>query len=99
MIELLASRLGTRSSVALEHLSQAIMALANDTSIAQTLHRISANLSTPQKLEVFNMLLQLAMADGSLDPRETQAIHFSGQILGLSQNTIHSRLRDLSSAG
>ena len=94
MIDLLSSRLGTRNSVALERLSSAIMRLASDANIAQTLRKISNDLSAQEKHEVFTMMLEVAEADDDLDPSEIDAIHFAGQIMGLSQDTIHSRLRE-----
>ena len=97
MIELLASRFDTRSSEALERITSAIMALANDVDIAKTLRNISRGLSTVEKQEIFTMMLEVAVVDDILDPGEVEAIKFAGQILGLSQNTIHSELRSISS--
>ena len=59
MIELLSSRLETHNAVALGRLSGAIMFLASDTKVAQTLREISDGLSPAEKDEVFNMVLKL----------------------------------------
>ena len=92
MIELLSSRLETHNAVALGRLSGAIMFLASDTKVAQTLREISDGLSPAEKDEVFNMVLELAEVDDDLDLREAEAIHFAGQILGISKATVHSKL-------
>lgn len=94
MIDLLSSRLGTRNAVALERLSSAVMRLAGDTNIAQTLRKIGEGLSAQEKHDVFNMILEVAEVDDDLDSAEIEAIHFSGQILGMSQDAIHSKLRE-----
>ena len=96
MIELLSSKFDTRSSEALERITSAIMALANDVDIAKTLRNISRGLSTVEKQEIFTMMLEVAVVDDILDPGEVETIKFAGQILGLSQNTIHSELRSIS---
>jgi uncharacterized tellurite resistance protein B-like protein len=97
MIELLTSKFDTRSSDALERLSSAIMELANDVDIAQRLRKIGQGLSTDEKHEVFTMMLEVAGVDENLDPGEIEAIQFAGQILGMSQDAIHSKLRSFSS--
>ena len=97
MIELLSSKFSTRSSEALERLSSAIMELANDVDIAQRLRKIGQGLSTDEKHEVFTMMLEVAGVDENLDPGEIEAIQFAGQILGMSQDSIHSKLRSFSS--
>ncbi len=93
MIELLSSRLDTHNSVALGRLSGAIMFLASDTKVAQTLREISDCLSPAEKGEVFNMVIELAEVDDDLDLREAEAIHFAGQILGIPRDTIHAKLK------
>jgi uncharacterized tellurite resistance protein B-like protein len=93
MIGLLSSKFDTRSSEALERLSSAIMALVNDADVVQKLQKISQGLSADEKEEVFAMLLELALADESLDSGEIKAIQQAGQILGLSLDAVHSALR------
>lgn len=78
--------------MSLGRLSGAIMFLASDTKVAQTLREISDGLSRAEKDEVFNMVMELAEVDDDLDLREAEAIHCAGQILGISKDTIHPKL-------
>jgi len=89
MIDLVSSRLNIRSSEALGSLSSAVMTLAEDNDIAQTLRRISAKLSGEEKLDVFNMMLEVASVDGNQDPGEIQAINVAARILDMSSATVH----------
>jgi hypothetical protein len=43
-------------------------------------------------------LLEVAAVDQQLEAGEMEAINMAGQILGLSQDEIHSRLRSLASS-
>ena len=97
MIGLLSSKFDTRSSEALERLSTAIMVLVNDTDVVQKMQKISQGLSADEKSEVFAMLLELALADEELNSGEVKAIQQAGQILGISQDAVHSALRSSSS--
>lgn len=93
MLELLSSKMNIRSAQALEYLSRAIMALSNDVDIVRTLRRISEGLSAAERDEVFTMLLDVMTVDHDRDPGEVNAITMAGEILGFSQDAIHSRLR------
>jgi uncharacterized tellurite resistance protein B-like protein len=93
MLELLSSKMKIRSAQALEYLSRAIMALSNDVDIVRTLRRISEGLSAAERDEVFTMLLDVMTVDHDRDPGEVNAITMAGEILGFSQDAIHSRLR------
>lgn len=99
MIELLSSKMDIRSAEALDHLSSAILALSNDEDIGKTLQEISHGLSAAEKGEVFAMMLEVMAVDADLDPGEINAITLAGQILGLSQDTIHSELRSYIGGG
>lgn len=99
MIDLLCARFDTRGPEALERLSSAIMALANDADITQKLQSISRGLSTDEKLEVLAMMLEVMVIDDVLDPGEIEAINLAGQILGLSQDDIHTAIRSISTDG
>jgi uncharacterized tellurite resistance protein B-like protein len=93
MLELLSSKMNIRSADALEYLSRAIMALSNDVDIVRTLRHISEGLSAAERDEVFAMLLDVMTVDEDRDPGEVNAITMAGEILGFSQDAIHSRLR------
>ena len=96
MIDMLSSKFNTRNSEALARLSSAILALVNDADVVQKLQKISRGLSAAEKDEVFAMLLEVALADEDLDSGEIKAIQLAGQILGLSQDAVHSALRSSS---
>ena len=95
MIALLSSRYDDQSPAVLEGLSRAINLLANDAALALTLRKVSAGLSAGEKLEVFDLTLEVAAADGHLDGGEVKALDLVGQILGLTQDEIYGRLRDI----
>ena len=95
MIALLSSRYDDQSPAVLEGLSRAINLLANDSDLALTLRKVSAGLSAGEKLEVFDLTLEVAAADGHLDGGEVKALDLVGQILGLTQDEIYGRLRDI----
>ena len=95
MLDILASKLGTGNAEALQHLSTAVMTLADDKDIALKLRQIGKELSPAETENVFEMMLEIAMADEELDSGEAEAVKFAGQILGLSQDRIHSALRAL----
>ena len=95
MLDILASKLGTGNAEALQHLSTAVMTLADDKDIALKLRQIGKELSPAETENVFEMMLEIAMADEELDSGEAEAVKFAGQILGLSQDRIYSSLRAL----
>ena len=97
MLEIVSSQLGAGSAEALQHLSSAVMTLADDKDIALKLRKIGQGLSAQETERVFDLMLEIAAVDDDLDSGESNAIKFAGQILGLSQNRIYSALRALAS--
>jgi uncharacterized tellurite resistance protein B-like protein len=95
MLDILTSRLGRGNAQAMESLSTAIMTLANDRDIALKLRKIGRDLSPEETERVFELMLEVATIDDDLDSGEVEAVKFAGQILGLSQDRIHSALRAL----
>jgi uncharacterized tellurite resistance protein B-like protein len=93
MIDLLSSKMVIRSAEALGYLSSAIMSLSNDKDIVRTLQKISRGLSPAEKDDVFSMMLDVMAVDEKPAPGEIAAITVAGQILGFSEDIIHSRLR------
>ena len=98
MLDMLTSCLGEGNAEAMQQLSYAAMTLANDKDIAFKLREIARGLSEDETERVFNLVLDVAMVDDVLDSGEIQAIKFAGQILGLSQDRIHSALRALAAS-
>jgi uncharacterized tellurite resistance protein B-like protein len=95
MIDLLSSKMAIRSAESLGYLSSAIMSLSNDKDIVKTLQQISQGLSAVEKDEVFTMMLDVMAVDEKPEPGEIAAITVAGQILGFSEDVIHSRLRSM----
>jgi uncharacterized tellurite resistance protein B-like protein len=95
MLDMLTSYLEKGNAEAMQQLSTAAMTLANDKDIAVKLRDIARGLSVDETERVFDLVLDVAVVDDILDAGEIQAIKFAGQILGLSQDRIHSALRAL----
>ena len=93
MLQLLSSQLDIRSAEAMQHLSSAVMSLANDKEVAVKLRHIGEGLSREEKLTVLSMVLDIAMADEELDDGEVKAVAFAGRILGIDQHKVFSEIR------
>lgn len=98
MIDLISASCGVRSAEAMEQLSTSVMALADDKDIAQKLQAAGRQLSIGERQDIFDLVVQTALADTRLDPGEVRAIKFAGQILGLSQDIIYTALRKFPAA-
>ena len=96
MIDALSSSCHIRSAQVLEQLSAAIMTAVDADNVVY-LRQISEGLSLAEKSEIFSMAIDVAMVDDYMDPGELQALDLVGQILGLSQDAIFSRLRKVNS--
>ena len=96
MIDALASSCDIRSAEVLEKLSAAIMSAADADNVVY-LRQIAEGLSLAEKSEIFSMAMDVAMVDDYMAPGELQALDLAGQILGLSQDTIHSQFRKVNS--
>jgi uncharacterized tellurite resistance protein B-like protein len=90
LIELLCSKFGIRSAEALEDLSYAVMALADDAGIPRKLRKISQSLSIDEKIDVFTMMLEVAAVDGKQEAGEIRAINVAAQIMDMPQAAIHT---------
>jgi uncharacterized tellurite resistance protein B-like protein len=98
MLAVLSEFYQDKSVAALERLSGAIMALANEADIVLTLKKVALDMSAEEKQDVFRSLLELAAVDQQLQAGEMEAVNMAGQILGFSQDEIHTRLRALASS-
>jgi uncharacterized tellurite resistance protein B-like protein len=93
MIDTLSTRLGMRNAEAMEHLSAAVMHLADEGNSTLKLQQLTADLSQDERESVFTMILEIVVIDGELDPGEYLAVVHAGQILRLSQDKVNSELR------
>jgi uncharacterized tellurite resistance protein B-like protein len=93
MIETLCSRLGLRSSQAMEYLSSAVRQMADASDADERLRRLAADISRGEKEAAFAMMLDIVMVDGQLDPGEHEAAVSAGKALGFSVEHIYAKLR------
>jgi uncharacterized tellurite resistance protein B-like protein len=98
MVDTLCSRLGVSNAEAMDHLTTAVMQLADGGDFIPRLQQLATDLSHDERTSVFSMILELVMVDGQLDPGEYQIVVNAGQILRLAQDKIHSELRSITNA-
>lgn len=95
MIETLCTRLGVRNAEAMDHLSRAVMQLADEGNFILKLQQLATALNQEEKESVLDMMLQVAMADGKIEPQEYQAVLCTGEILKLPQDKVYAELRSI----
>ncbi|MEH6517598.1 MAG: TerB family tellurite resistance protein [Halioglobus sp.] len=95
MIETLCTRLGLGNAEAMDHLSTAVMHLADKGNFTLDLQQLTTDLSQDERESMLSMILEIVMVDGELDPGEYQVVVHTGQILRLSQDKVHSELRSI----
>lgn len=93
MIETLCLRLGVRNAEAMDHLSKAVMHLADERNSILKLQQLTMDLSRDERESMLAMILEIVMVDGVLDPGEYQVVVHTGQILRLPQDRVDSALR------
>ena len=93
MIDIISTHFDASGAETMGLLTDAARTFADRDNLVDKLRNISKELSEDQCNEVFDMLLEVMMADGELPEREIFAVEFAGKILGLSQDGIHSRIR------
>ncbi len=95
MIETLCTRLGVQNAEAMNHLSRAVMHLAEGGNFTLKLQQLAMDLSQQERESVLAMILEIVMVDGELDPGEYQVVVHAGQILRVSQDKVYSELRSI----
>ena len=95
MIETLCTRLGVGNAEAMDQLSTAVMHLADEGNLTLKLQQLTTGLSQDERESMLAMILEIVMVDGELDLGEYQVVVHTGQILGLSQDKVHSELRSI----
>lgn len=93
MIEIISNHFDATSAEAMGLLTDAVRTFADGTDLVDRLRGISKGLSEQECSQVFDMLLEVIMADGELADGEVRTVEFAGKILGISQDVIHSGIR------
>ncbi len=93
MIALLSRQFDIRGAEAMERLTAAVMALADDPDIARTLRSLSRFLDPAQKREMIRKMIVVADADGVQDAKELEVIHLAARILNMPESDVAMAFR------
>ena len=93
MIDIISSRFDASGAEAMGLLTSALRTFTEGGDLVDQLQGISKGLNEKECGDIFNMLLEVIMADGDLADGEIRTAEFAGKILGLSQDAIHSGIR------
>jgi uncharacterized tellurite resistance protein B-like protein len=90
MIDIISRHFDSSGAEAMGLLSDAVRTFTDGGDLFEKLREISQGLSEPECGDIFNMLLEVIMADGEMADGEARTVEIAGQILGLSQEAIHA---------
>jgi uncharacterized tellurite resistance protein B-like protein len=93
MIDIITKRFDSSSAEAMDLLSNAVKTFTDGGDLLERLRDISKGLSETERSDVFDMLLEVIMADGNLADGEVRTVEAAGKILGLSPDAIHAGIR------
>jgi uncharacterized tellurite resistance protein B-like protein len=93
MIDIVSRRFDSSSAEAMGLLSDAVRAFTDGGDLIDKLRKISENLKEAERNDIFDMLLEVIVADGELADGEVRTVEFAGKVLGLSQDAIHAGIR------
>ncbi|MBT4521114.1 MAG: TerB family tellurite resistance protein [Halieaceae bacterium] len=93
MIDIISTRFDSSGAEAMELLSNAVRALIDGGDLIGKLGEISLGLTEQESSEIFDMLLQVIRADGSLADGEVRTARTAGMILGLSDEAIEAGIQ------
>ena len=93
MIDIISRRFDASGAEAMGLLTDAVRTFTEGGELIDKLSGVSQGLSESERSEIFDMLLEVIMADGELADGEVRTVEFAGKILGLSQDIIHSGIR------
>ena len=92
MIEIIINHFDSSSAEAMGLLSDAVRAFSDGEDLVERLRDISRGLNQEESKHIFNLLVQVVLADGEVTDGEVRTAHFAGKILGLSQGEISAAL-------
>lgn len=93
MIDLLSTRFHSSGAETMALLSDAVRAITDGGDLIGRLREISQGLDAAECRAIFDMLLDVIMADGELANGEARTVAVAGKILGLSEDAIHAGIR------
>lgn len=92
MLDIVSNWFGITDAESMELLTAAVRRFADDDNLVERLREISKDLSHLERRSVFDMLLDVVMADGELADGEVRTVRFAGEILELAQEEIDAGL-------
>ena len=90
MVEIVSRRFDSSGAEAMGLLSDAVRTFIDGGDLVGKLGEISLGLTETECSDIFDMLLEVVMADGELDEGEIRTIKTAGMILGLSDEAIQA---------
>ena len=93
MIDIISTRFDSSGAETMGLLSDAARAITDGGDLIGRLREISQGLDAAQCRAIFDMLLDVIMADGDLADGEARTVEVAGKILGLSEDAIHAGIR------
>ena len=93
MIDIISTRFDSSGAEAMGLLSDAVRTFTDGGDLIEKLREISQGLSESECSDIFNMLLEVIMADGEMADGEARTVEIAGEILVLSQEAIHAGIR------
>jgi uncharacterized tellurite resistance protein B-like protein len=93
MIEIISTRFHSSGAETMGLLSDAVRAITDGGDLIGRLREISQGLAAAECRAIFDMLLDVIMADGELAAGEARTVEVAGKILGLSDDAIHAGIR------
>jgi len=96
MIDIISNRFQASGAEAMGLLTEAVRTFTDGGNLVEKLRGISEGLSEQEREDIFDMLLDVIMADGEMAEGEMRTVEVAGRILGLSQDVIHAGIREAS---
>lgn len=93
MIGIISTRFNTSGAETMGLLSDAVRAITDGGDLVGKLREISEGLAAAECRAIFDMLLDVTLADGELADGEARTVEVAGKILGLSEDAIHTGIR------
>jgi uncharacterized tellurite resistance protein B-like protein len=93
MIGIISTRFNTSGAETMGLLSDAVRAITDGGDLVGKLREISEGLAAAECRAIFDMLLDVTLADGDLADGEARTVEVAGKILGLSEDAIHTGIR------
>jgi uncharacterized tellurite resistance protein B-like protein len=93
MIDIISTHFDSSGAEAMGLLSDAVRTFTGGGDMIGKLREISQGLSEAECSDIFDMLLEVIMADGEVADGEVRTVEAAGKILGLSPEAIHARIR------